>query len=188
MPRPGSYGETQGVTGEEPAVKRGGNDERQREAGRTGSACSHRSARRRYRHRVQPRPGTTGQLAEHRGAFLTSARLSGWPRPASRSDVTSIASMMPGRAWTAVDRIAEAYLDHSAALDPVAATDVGIPATITGCPVWTRRGTTRVRTCAGGLSRPLPPRNRPTRTTALLRPRCVSSSRPPRSCTARPRT
>lgn len=24
MPRPGSYGETQGVTGEEPAVKRGG--------------------------------------------------------------------------------------------------------------------------------------------------------------------
>ena len=35
--------------------------------------------------------------------------------------------MMPGRAWTAVDRIAEAYLDDSAALDPVAATDAGIP-------------------------------------------------------------
>jgi uncharacterized protein (DUF885 family) len=35
--------------------------------------------------------------------------------------------MMPGRAWTAVDRIAEAYLDEGAALDPVAATDAGIP-------------------------------------------------------------
>jgi len=35
--------------------------------------------------------------------------------------------MMPGRAWTAVDRIAEAYLDDTAALDPVAATDAGIP-------------------------------------------------------------
>ena len=35
--------------------------------------------------------------------------------------------MMPARAWTAIDRIAEAYLDDSAALDPVTATRAGIP-------------------------------------------------------------
>ena len=34
---------------------------------------------------------------------------------------------MSGRARTAIDRIAEAYLDDSAALDPVAATRAGIP-------------------------------------------------------------
>jgi uncharacterized protein (DUF885 family) len=41
--------------------------------------------------------------------------------------VTSIASMMSGRAPTAIDKIAEAYLDDNAALDPVAATEAGIP-------------------------------------------------------------
>jgi ketosteroid isomerase-like protein len=35
--------------------------------------------------------------------------------------------MMSGRAQTAIDRIAEAYLDDSVALDPVAATRAGIP-------------------------------------------------------------
>jgi len=34
--------------------------------------------------------------------------------------------MMSGRAQTAIDRIAEAYLDDSVALDPVAATRAGI--------------------------------------------------------------
>jgi hypothetical protein len=35
--------------------------------------------------------------------------------------------MKSGREWTAIDSIAEAYLDDSAALDPVAATRAGIP-------------------------------------------------------------
>ncbi len=35
--------------------------------------------------------------------------------------------MMSGRAWTAIDKIAEAYLDDSAELNPVAATGFGIP-------------------------------------------------------------
>src|SRR5258708_8469750 len=53
------------------AGNRGGNNEPQRDAGYTGSTGSHRSARRRYRRRVQLRPDPADQLAEHPGAFLT---------------------------------------------------------------------------------------------------------------------
>ena len=59
------------VTGEQMAGKPRRNDEPPRDAGRTGSAGSHRPARRRYRRRVQLRPGSADQRAEHPGAFLT---------------------------------------------------------------------------------------------------------------------
>ena len=35
--------------------------------------------------------------------------------------------MTSGRQWTAIDRIAEVYLDDSVALDPLAATEAGLP-------------------------------------------------------------
>jgi hypothetical protein len=71
------------VTGKQIAGKPRRNDEPPRDAGRTGSAGSHRPARRRYHRRVQLRPGPADQREEHPGAFLTQ----GNQRP------------VPGRIW-----------------------------------------------------------------------------------------
>jgi hypothetical protein len=61
-------------------------------------------------------------------------RLSQPVRLAGRTWLPSIAWVISGRPQTAIDVIAEGYLDDSAALDPVAATRIGIPGHDTGAP------------------------------------------------------
>jgi hypothetical protein len=84
------------VTGEQMAGKPRRNDEPPRDAARTGSAGSHQPARRRYRRRVQLRPGPADQRAEHPGAFLTQGNQQGHPPAGERGFRRRLAN--PGRA------------------------------------------------------------------------------------------